>query len=218
MFFFDCDKTLYDYDFRKRLPALSRLTGVSQYRLAKQWWVGGHEAAANIGEYPTSDDYLAVFAEVTGYPLTLDEWREARSAAMTPVPGALAALARAATLGTVSLLSNNPIPFRDSFAQLAPEAAGILGENDLVSAVLGAEKPERRIYTRALSRYGVTPSHSILIDDSAANCAGAEEAGMRAFHLTKDADGVFDIAGLDAAIDAFVAATDEPSAPAARGR
>ncbi|MGK9148723.1 HAD-IA family hydrolase [Plantibacter flavus] len=208
MFFFDCDKTLYDYDFRKRLPALARVTGVSQYRLATLWWVGGHEAAANIGEYPTSDDYLAVFAEVTGYPLTLDEWREAREAAMTPVPGALAALERAATLGTVSLLSNNPIPFRDSFARLAPRAADVLGENDLVSAVLGAEKPEPRIYTRALSRYGVAPSDAILIDDSAANCAGAEAIGMHAFQLTKDERGVFDIAGLDAAIDAFVAATD----------
>lgn len=207
VFFFDCDKTLYDYDFRKRLPALSRLTGVSQYRLAKLWWVGGHEAAANIGEYPTSDDYMDAFTEVTGYPLSLEEWREARAAAMTPVPGALATLTRAASLGTVSLLSNNPIPFRDCFAQLAPEAAAVLGENDLVSAVLGAEKPQARVYTRALSRYGVAPERAILIDDSAANCAGAEAVGMRAFHLTKDAQGVFDIVGLDAAVDAFVAAT-----------
>nr|WP_228507395.1 HAD-IA family hydrolase [Plantibacter sp. VKM Ac-2880] len=126
---------------------------------------------------------------------------------MTPVPGALATLRRAASLGTVSLLSNNPIPFRDSFAQLAPEAAAVLGENDLVSAVLGAEKPEPRIYTRALSRYGVAPERAILIDDSAANCAGATAVGMHAFHLTKDTSGVFDIAGLDAAVDAFVAAT-----------
>lgn len=207
MFFFDCDKTLYDYDFRKRLPALSRLTGVSQYRLAKLWWVGGHEEAANIGEYPTSDDYLAAFAEVTGYPLSLDEWREARAAAMSPIPGAIATLVRASSLGTVSLLSNNPIPFRDSFTTLAPEAASVLGENDLVSAVLGAEKPEPRVYTRALSRYGVAPGNSILIDDSAANCDGARAVGMHAFHLTKDTAGVFDIAGLDAAIDAFVAAT-----------
>ncbi|HXH34668.1 MAG TPA: HAD-IA family hydrolase [Plantibacter sp.] len=207
VFFFDCDKTLYDYDFRKRLPALSRLTGVSQYRLAKLWWVGGHEEAANIGEYPTSDDYLAAFAEVTGYPLSLDEWREARAAAMSPIPGAIATLVRASSLGTVSLLSNNPIPFRDSFTTLAPEAASVLGENDLVSAVLGAEKPEPRVYTRALSRYGVAPGNSILIDDSAANCDGARAVGMHAFHLTKDTAGVFDIAGLDAAIDAFVAAT-----------
>lgn len=207
MFFFDCDKTLYDYDFRKRLPALSRLTGVSQYRLAKLWWVGGHEEAANIGEYPTSDDYLAAFTEVTGYPLSLDEWREARAAAMTPIPGAIATLVRASSLGTVSLLSNNPIPFRDSFTTLAPEAASVLGENDLVSAVLGAEKPEPRVYTRALSRYGVAPGNSILIDDSAANCDGARAVGMHAFHFTKDTAGVFDIAGLDAAVDAFVAAT-----------
>ncbi|MFZ4895856.1 HAD-IA family hydrolase [Plantibacter sp. Mn2098] len=207
VFFFDCDKTLYDYDFRKRLPALARLSGVSQYRLAKEWWEGGYESAANIGEYSTSEEYLATFAEVTGHALTLDEWQESRHAAMTPIPGAIAALERTLTLGTVSLLSNNPIPFKDSFPVLAPEVAPLLGQNDLVSAVLGAEKPERRIYTRALGRYGVPADHAMLIDDSAANCAGAREVGMSAFHFTKAADGSFDIDGLNHAIDEFVAAT-----------
>ena len=37
VYFFDCDKPLYDYDFRKRLPRLAVLSGVSQYRLASRW-------------------------------------------------------------------------------------------------------------------------------------------------------------------------------------
>lgn len=202
VYFFDCDKTLYAYDFRQRLPALARLTGASEYHLAKTWWQGGHEAAANAGEYRSTEEYLEVWQAVTGVPLTLAQWQESRGAAMTPIPGAIAALRRAATLGTVSLLSNNPIPFRDSLPLLAPDVADILKENDLTSAVLGAEKPQRRIYTRALGVFGVEAGNAILFDDSAENVKGARDAGMHAFHFTH-IDGVYDVAGLNAAIDAF---------------
>lgn len=202
VYFFDCDQTLYAYDFRKRLPALARLTGASQYHLASTWWGGGHEAAADAGEYRSSDEYFAAWRVVTGTTLTLEQWQEARAAAMTRIPGVIAALARAATLGTVSLLSNNPIPFRDALPILAPDVAEILQGNDLTSAVLGAQKPERRIYTRALGLFGVRAEDAILIDDSAANVAGARAAGMHAFQLT-ETDGDYDITGLNAALDSF---------------
>lgn len=202
VYFFDCDKTLYAYDFRKRLPALARLTGASQYHLANTWWVGGFETAADEGEYRSSEEYFETWHEVTGTTLTLEQWQEARAAAMTPIVGAIAALRRAASLGTVSLLSNNPIPFRDSLPMLAPDVAEILQGNDLTSAVLGAEKPERRIYTRALGVFGVLPENAILFDDSAANVEGARAAGMHAWQFTVT-DGVYDVDGLNAAIDAF---------------
>lgn len=202
VYFFDCDKTLYAFDFRKRLPLLAHLTGSSQYHLAKTWWVGGHETAAEEGEYRSSDEYFEVWRAVTGTTLTLEHWQQARAAAMTPIPGAIEALARAATLGTVSLLSNNPIPFRDSFPLLAPEVAEILQGNDLTSAVLGAEKPQRRIYTRALGVFGVDAEDAILFDDSAANVEGARAAGMHAFQFT-ETDGVYDVDGLNSAIDEF---------------
>lgn len=36
LYLFDLDKTLYAYDFRRRLPALAWLAGVSQYRRAAE--------------------------------------------------------------------------------------------------------------------------------------------------------------------------------------
>ncbi|MFF1877730.1 HAD family hydrolase [Leifsonia sp. NPDC058230] len=203
VYFFDCDKTLYDYDFHKRLPLLAELSGVSQYRLASTWWAGGFERAAEIGEYATSDEYLRAFAEVTGAKLTIEQWQRARKAAMTPILGSIAALHEAAGLGTVSLLSNNPIPFKDSLPVLTPEIIDVLQGNDLVSAVLGARKPERRIYTRALGRFGVDASDAILFDDSAANVEGARAAGMHAHQLTQNEDGSFDTEGLVGAMHAF---------------
>ncbi|WP_431280062.1 HAD-IA family hydrolase [Leifsonia poae] len=203
VYFFDCDKTLYDYDFHKRLPLLAEFGGVSQYQLASSWWAGGHERAAEIGEYSTTEEYLETFAEVTGARLTLEQWQQARKAAMTPIPGTIAALHEAAGLGTVSLLSNNPIPFKDSLPVLTAEIIDVLQGNDLVSAVLGARKPERRIYTRALGRFGVEPGDAILFDDSKANVDGAIEVGMHAHQLTQNADGSFDVDGLVDAMHAF---------------
>ncbi|MET1018902.1 MAG: HAD-IA family hydrolase [Microterricola sp.] len=70
-------------------------------------------------------------------------------------------------------------------AMLAPDDAALLAGNDLVSAVLGARKPERRIYTRALGRFGVTGENAIMIDDSAANLVGAATTGMHTFQLQR---------------------------------
>ena len=141
---------------------------------------------------------------MTGAALTVDGWLEARLAAMTPIPGSIAALRRAAELGTVSLLSNNPIIFRDSLRQLAPEVADVLGENDLVSAVLGARKPEARIFTRALSRFGIPAEDAMFVDDSEANVRGAEAVGLTGFQLLEVGDG-HDTDALAEAIEAFAA-------------
>ncbi|WP_448809457.1 HAD-IA family hydrolase [Agromyces bauzanensis] len=204
LFLFDFDKTLYAYDFRRRLPRLAELTGVSQYALAKRWWEEGFEAAAEAGEYPSTEEYLAAFNEVTGGRLTAEGWREARRAAMTPIPESIRALRLAAELGTVSLLSNNPVIFRESLAMLAPEVADVLGENDLVSAVLGARKPEARIYTRALSRFGIAPEDTMFVDDSGANVRGAEEVGITGFQLFEVAGG-YNTGALVEAIEGFAA-------------
>lgn len=190
LYLFDFDQTLSAFDFRKRLPALAAATGVSQYRLASRWWAGGHERAAEVGEYATTDAYLEAFGEVTGAELTRQQWVDARLAAMTPVPAALDALRLAASLGTASLLSNNPIIFHDTFRELAPEAASILGGAasfpmgyGLVSAQLGARKPGALIFARVLDRFGVDPADAMLIDDAPGNVAGARDAGLSAFQF-----------------------------------
>jgi glucose-1-phosphatase len=203
LYFFDLDKTLYAYDFRYRLPELSRLSGGSQYALASTWWAAGYEARAEAGEWPTSDAYLDEFARVTGTRrLSLDEWASARRLAMSPIPGSIAALRHAASLGTVSLLSNNPAATAAALPLLAPDVAAIMGENLLFSYQLGARKPGEEIYRRALAHYGVAAADCFFADDSAANVAGASAVGITSHRLTSN-DGVFDTDALAAAIQIF---------------
>ncbi|CAN5341766.1 hypothetical protein BH09ACT1_BH09ACT1_11380 [soil metagenome] len=202
LYFFDFDKTLYAYDFLRRLPALSAATGASQYHLAKTWWAGGFERRAESGEWPTSEEYLAEFASVTGAKLSLADWQHARSLASTRIPRSIDALAKAATLGAVAVLSNNPSPFAESLPVLAPDVTAIVGENRLISCQFGIRKPDERIYRQAVERMGGRPEDTFFTDDSAENVAGAADIGIHAHQLTY-VNGVPQSDALDEAIDRF---------------
>lgn len=202
LYFFDFDKTLYAYDFRMRLPALSLITGVSQYRLAKTWWADGYESRAEAGEWKTSAEYLEQFERITGARLTLENWQESRALASTAIPGSIEALRRASTLGTVSVLSNNPAPFAESLPVLAPDVAALVGENRLVSYQFGIRKPAADLYRRALDHFGARAEDTFFADDSAGNVAGAAALGIHA-HQLRYVDDVPQTAELDEAITAF---------------
>lgn len=202
LYLFDFDKTLYAYDMMRRLPALSRITGASQYHLAKSWWAAGYEARAEAGSWRTAGEYLEKFAEVTGYTLSLEQWCEARQEASTAIAGSVDALRRASTLGTVSLFSNNPSPFVTALDQLAPDVAEIVGDNRLVSCELGVRKPDPEASRRALDHYGVRAEDALFVDDSAENIEGAASLGMHTHHFLT-LRGVPQVDALNAAIDDF---------------
>lgn len=183
LYLFDFDETLYDYNFRIRLPALSLITGVSQYRLAKDWWTGGFERRAENGEWPTAEEYLSEFEKQTGAKLTLEHWCETRMLASTPIPASVEALRRAATFGTVGVLTNNPSPFAEAFARMAPDVAEIVGDNVLVSSDLGVRKPDAKIYHRVLSHFGVEAHNTFFTDDSAKNVEGANAVGIHGYRI-----------------------------------
>lgn len=206
-YFFDFDKTLYAYDFRLRLPALSLVTGASQYHLAKTWWAGGYEVRAEAGEWPTSAEYLAEFERVTGSRLSLENWQEARALASTAIPASVDALRRASALGTVSLLSNNPSPFAESLPLLAPDVTAIVGENRLVSCELGVRKPDARIFELALAHYGARAEDTFFVDDSAGNLEGARALGIHTHQLAY-VKGVPQTDALDEAITRFASRGD----------
>ncbi|MEO7348824.1 MAG: HAD family phosphatase [Terrimesophilobacter sp.] len=202
LYLFDFDETLYDYNFRIRLPSLSLITGVSQYHLAKSWWAGGFERRAEAGEWPTGKEYVAEFCKITGAKLTLEQWRETRMLASTPIPASVEALRRAAKLGTVGILTNNPSPFSETFSVMAPDVAAIVSDNVLVSSDLGVRKPDAEIYRRALAHFGAEARNTFFTDDSRRNVEGANAVGIHGYLIEWVKD-VPQTAGLDAAITTF---------------
>ena len=205
LFFFDFDKTLYAYNFRMRLPALSLITGASQYHLAKSWWAGGFERRAEAGEWRTPEEYFDEFEKVTGAKLNLEGYRESRALASTAIPGSIDALHYASTLGIVSVLSNNPSPFVASLPLLAPDVSSIVGTNVVASCDLGVRKPDPQAYRLALARFGESPENTFFADDSAENIAGAASIGITGHQLTY-VDGAPQVDALHDAITAFAKA------------
>lgn len=58
----------------------------------------------------------------------------------------------------------------------------------IISAEVGAAKPEPRIFQIALDQFGVKPKEAVFIDDFLINVEGAEKVGIKGIHF-KDPEG-----------------------------
>jgi epoxide hydrolase-like predicted phosphatase len=53
----------------------------------------------------------------------------------------------------------------------------------IISAEVGAAKPEPRIFQIALEQFGVSPNEAVFMDDFYPNIEGCEKAGIRGIHF-----------------------------------
>lgn len=83
----------------------------------------------------------------------------------------------------VALLSN--IGDR-TMEQLFDGKVGELFDEVMLSYREGIAKPNPEIFTLAAERLGVAPGECVMIDDIAANCEGAEVAGMQSILHTEN--------------------------------
>jgi putative hydrolase of the HAD superfamily len=199
LFIFDMDHVLYDYSWNRRIAGLSAHTGLPEELVRQRWWGAGLEHRAEAGVYRTGDDYIAAFAQAIGSPIDRDAWVSIRGSAMTPWPESIAAVARAAELGQITLLTNNGALVGESFAHLAPDLVGLFGDHLLTSSAYGARKPEPVVFQRVLERYGVPAEDAFFADDLEENVAGAASVGITGHLFTSPT-------GLRAAIEDFAAA------------
>lgn len=185
LFIFDMDEVLYSYSWRQRMASLTDLTGLSLETLRERWWHAEGELAAEAGAWTDGDEYLAAFTAAIDADVTETEWVRARGAAMIPLPDSLDAVARAAELGTVTLLTNNGALTQRHLATLAPALPGLFGEHLYTSSHYGARKPEPEVFLAVLDRYGVPADRAFFADDLPENIAGAASVGITAHLFTK---------------------------------
>lgn len=200
LYIFDMDDVLYDYDWRVRMAGMSELTGLDFHRMRELWWHEQGEWAAEAGAWTTGEDYLAAFEAAIGMSVDEQEWVRIRGAAMTPRPGSLRAVERAAELGQVTLLTNNGALTAKHLHTLAPDLVPLFGrEHMFTSSHYGARKPDPVVFERVLAAYGREPRHAFFADDMPQNVAGAASVGITA-HLYRSP------AALHAAVEDFAAA------------
>jgi glucose-1-phosphatase len=198
LFIFDMDDVLYDYDWGVRMAGLTELTGHDLAELRRRWWNDSGEWAAEAGHFATADDYLSAVRAALDFDFDEDEWIRIRGGAMTPFPGSLDAVRRAAELGRVTLLTNNGPLVSKHLPTLAPELVELFGDHLFTSSDYGARKPNPEVFERVLESYGVPASDAFFADDLQINVDGAQSVGITA-HLFREP------AGLLAAIEEFAA-------------
>lgn len=196
LFIFDMDHVLYDYNWDVRIAGLADLTGLAPAEIKERWWDAGLERQAEAGQWSTGDEYIDAFSRAIQTPVDKRDWVRIRAAAMSPRPDAIAAVERAAQLGTVTLLTNNGALVGESLHTLAPALVDVFGEHLLTSSAYGARKPDPEVFRNVLGRYNTGAEDAFFADDLTENVAGAASVGITA-HLYTTA------AGLREAIELF---------------
>lgn len=192
LFVFDMDNVLYEYDWRRRMAAMSQLTRLSLTELRERWWNHDGEWAAEAGAFADEVEYLAALRSALRVPLTEQDFLRIRGDAMTPWPTSLRAVERATELGTATLLTNNNPLVARRLSRLAPELVPILGVEHLrASSDYGARKPDPVVYERVLARYGARPEETFFADDLVENVESAAALGIHA-HLFRTPDALLD--------------------------
>ena len=184
LFVFDMDDVLYDYDWRVRMSGLAALTGHDFAELRRRWWHDEGEWAAEAGRYPDADTYHAAFTEALGLDIPVDDWIANRRSAMTAWPDSLAAVERAAQLGSVALLTNNGPLVEAHLAALAPELVPLFGDELHTSSFYGARKPDPVVFENLLAHYEVRADQVFFADDLQVNVDGARSVGIEAHRFT----------------------------------
>jgi hypothetical protein len=86
---FDLDDVLCHYDRSARIAHIAAVVGRDAQAVRQAIWDSGLEGRADAG-LVSDADYLDELGALLSYPLTLDDWLDARRAAMTPDPEAIA--------------------------------------------------------------------------------------------------------------------------------
>jgi FMN phosphatase YigB (HAD superfamily) len=180
---FDLDDVLCHYDRSARIAHLAAVVGRDAQAVRQAIWDSGLEGRADAG-LVSDADYIDELGAMLNYPLTLDDWLDARRAAMTPDAEAIALAQAVAARHRVAVLTNNCCLLADHIHYLCPPVAHVFGAQVYASASFGAAKPSPDLYRRCVAHLGVAPAETFFIDDADANVAGAIEAGLRAYRFT----------------------------------
>ena len=179
---FDMDDVLCHYDLGRRLRALGALADVSARDVRAAIWDSGFEELADAGGYADPEIYLKEFGQRLGYPISTEQWIEARRIAMTPSLDVLALAAKIKTQTQIAIYTNNGPIVKDNLGVLFPEAAAVF-DNRFCSYQFGTKKPDPEAFTRLVQLVGKAPDQCWFIDDKKSNVQGARMAGLRAHHF-----------------------------------
>jgi putative hydrolase of the HAD superfamily len=175
---FDMDDVLASLDRAKRLDILASVTGKSAAFLHERIWASDFEPAAECGAFATGAEYLAEFNRRTDCEVTREQWVRARSEASSLDRQVLAIAEQLSRTHRICLLTNNGSLLREALPEILPDVARVFGARAHASFEFNARKPQREVFERLLTRYGVKPQRAVFIDDMPEYIQGASALGI----------------------------------------
>jgi putative hydrolase of the HAD superfamily len=180
---FDLDNVVCRYDRWARAARLAEISGTGANEIYRAIWQSGFERLGDNGTL-TSGEYLKGFGERIGYPLTLEEWLDARKASTGADETMLDVVRQLRRSVEVAVLTNNSEILVDHIDFLCPELRPLFGQRIFASARFKSAKPDVACYHRCLAELGASAAEVLFVDDLLENIVGAQHAGLRTHHFT----------------------------------
>ncbi|MEK9279436.1 MULTISPECIES: HAD family phosphatase [unclassified Bradyrhizobium] len=177
------DNVLCEYDRGKRIAHLAEIAGSTSEFVYKAIWEAGFEFLGDSGALDAAD-YLRGFGERIGYPLSLEQWVEARRRSMRADLAMLEIAGGLRGSVDIAVLTNNTTLVAEHIDTLLPELRPLFGSRIYTSAQFKAAKPDPRCYRLCLAELQAKPETVFFVDDLPANVTGARQAGLVAHHHT----------------------------------
>jgi HAD superfamily hydrolase (TIGR01509 family) len=179
---FDLGGVLIDVDFGRAFAAWGKASDVAVETLAARFVRGEAFSAHERGEIEDA----AFFANVRGLLgvcLSDDAMLAGWNAILgEPLPGIEALVSDLARRLPLYVFSNTNMAH---VAHFKPRYRGLFSHfrEVITSCELGRRKPEPEAFERLAARIGAAPSQLAFFDDLEENVAGAQGAGLQAFHV-----------------------------------
>jgi glucose-1-phosphatase len=179
---FDMDDVLCHYQLGKRLRYLATIADTTARDVRAALWDSGFEGDSDAGGYPDSENYLTEFRKRLSFPLTREQWLEARREAMTANEDVLTIASAIKKHATIAIYTNNGPLVKEHLGLLLPEAAAIF-DLHFCSYEFDTKKPDPESFTRLVKTLNRVPQDCWFIDDKKSNVQGARLAGLQAHHF-----------------------------------
>ncbi|AHJ61859.1 Hydrolase (HAD superfamily) [Granulibacter bethesdensis] len=180
---FDMDGVLAEVDKSARATWLGALAGCRAEDVQQALWESGFDDQGDDGRL-RGEAYLTAFGQVLGYPLSVQEWAEARRIATRPKPEVLSLVARLHPRIGRAVLTNNADILPGCMAMICPPVATLFGGRIYASGAFGSAKPDPAVFLACLKQIGVGPEHTLFIDDRALHVEGARQAACHGLLFT----------------------------------
>lgn len=179
---FDVGGVLVDVDFRNAFESWARCAGVSAASIAARFKVTAEYEAHERGEL-NGTQYFASLRRLLGIDIPDQAFETGWNAIFRGTyPGAAELIAQLATHTPVYLFSNTNALHYACWRALYPQIITPVSKV-FCSQEIGLRKPSVASFEKVCASIGAAPARIAFFDDLAANIAGAQQAGLRSFHV-----------------------------------